>query len=560
MFPPPRPEADGEYGEGLAPFSVDGPLIAVISTGNQHIRVFDRNGMVASAKVSTGRNGHETPEGVFSIIERKVEHNSNLYDDASMPFMQRITWTGVALHEGSVPGYRASHGCIRLPSGFAERLFRTTKIATRVVIVPHDGVPLPLSHPVLFQPGPPPPAPKPSPATEAAAPAQPAPGDAAASAQPAPGDTAASASDQPMVVGVALAAEPAAAAAPTAPEPPVAAPAPTPPAPTGAELKARRAAAERRQTELATAVTEARASARPRFVEQGQAEKALRQALALAHRAERHAQALEEAVLAARWGADEDSAIAAHLDALIELALAQGREETAREVSVEKAAAARAAQDTVRKLEAERQAAQNEARVITRKLAPITIFVSRQTGRIYVRQAFREVMDVPVTIRDPDRQLGTHVFTALDAGENSETVKWVALSVDGPAAEASEAEQSHKRRRGEGRKSAGHAGDPLQAARMALDRIEMPQEVLARVMPVLQPGSTLIVSDLGPSVETGPGTDVVVQTKGEQQAVQTIASFTAKKKSGTAAEAGYTPPSARRRDGWASSRNYWGRW
>lgn len=549
LFPSPRPDPDGEYGEGLRPFEADGPLIAVVSTGSQHIRVFDRNGMIAAAKVSTGRKGNETPEGVFSILERKVEHNSNLYDDASMPFMQRITWSGVALHEGVVPGYRASHGCIRLPSGFAERLFRTTRMATRVVIVPHDGIPLPMSHPVLFQPGLPPAVPEAIPAAQPTE-AQPAP------AAQAPETGPDSAGEPPMMLGATLPQSPAP-SAPATPETPAAAP--PAPAPTGAELKARRKAAEDRLAAATQAISDGRVGVRSRLVEQGHAEKALRQATVLANRAEGRAQSLAAAFTAARSEPDETTAVAEHIEAMIELAQLRGREDTAREVAAEKAAAARVVLDQVKKLESERQSAQNEIRSIARRLSPVTIFVSRQTGRVYVRQSFREIMDVPVTIRDPDRQLGTHVFTALDADGSSDTVKWVALTIDADWSEPAEAEQTRKSRKGEARKPEAPAAkrDPLAAARLALDRVEIPQAVLARVMPALQPGSTLIVSDLGPSIETGPNTDIVVQTKGEEQARQSIANFLAKKK----AEAAYYSPSARRRDsGWGPPGNYWYRW
>ena len=260
---PPRPDPDGDYGEGLPAFEAEGPLIAVVSTGSQQIRVFDKNGMIAASKVSTGRKGYDTPEGVFSIIERKVEHNSNLYDDAEMPFMQRITWSGVALHQGVVPGYRASHGCIRLPDGFAERLFRTTRPQTRVVIVPHDAVPLPLSHRVLFQPGQPParPAVADSPALTGQAPAAP-------HTMPV-GD---GGDDRPMMLGGRLPPRPDVSSQPA----PVAAPAATPPpapGPTVAELKARRIAAERKHAAATKMVEAEKVKVRPRLVEQGQAEK-----------------------------------------------------------------------------------------------------------------------------------------------------------------------------------------------------------------------------------------------------------------------------------------------
>ena len=90
-----------------------GPLLVVVSIGAQRLAVYDKHGRVLESQVSSGRVGYETPQGVFAIIERNREHFSNLYDDAPMPNMQRITWSGVAMHAGRLPGYAASHGCIR---------------------------------------------------------------------------------------------------------------------------------------------------------------------------------------------------------------------------------------------------------------------------------------------------------------------------------------------------------------------------------------------------------------------------------------------------------------
>jgi hypothetical protein len=91
------------------------PILAIVSLRNQQITVYDADGWILRAPVSSGQKGRETPAGVFSIIEKEAEHYSNLYDDAFMPNMQRITWSGIALHGGVVPGYPASHGCIRMP-------------------------------------------------------------------------------------------------------------------------------------------------------------------------------------------------------------------------------------------------------------------------------------------------------------------------------------------------------------------------------------------------------------------------------------------------------------
>ena len=98
-----------------------GPLFAVLSLSDQRISVYNSDGVVTRSRVSTGMPGHRTPAGIFTIIGRERYHHSNIYSGAPMPYMQRITWSGIAMHLGVVPGYPASHGCIRLPAGSAER-------------------------------------------------------------------------------------------------------------------------------------------------------------------------------------------------------------------------------------------------------------------------------------------------------------------------------------------------------------------------------------------------------------------------------------------------------
>ena len=126
------------------------PIIAIVSLRNQRITVYDANGWILRAPVSSGQKGRETPAGIFSVIQKNAEHYSNLYDDAYMPHMQRITWSGIALHGGPLPGYPASHGCIRMPFGFAARLFDATRMGMRVVVVPSDAAPVEITHPALF--------------------------------------------------------------------------------------------------------------------------------------------------------------------------------------------------------------------------------------------------------------------------------------------------------------------------------------------------------------------------------------------------------------------------
>jgi hypothetical protein len=130
-----------------------GPLVMVISLDEQLAYVY-RNGLrIGVSTVSTGKKGKETPTGVFTILQKKKEHRSNLYDDAPMPFMQRLTWDGVALHAGNLPGYPASHGCVRLPYEFARRLFDVTTFNMTVVVAQEARQNAELAHPGLFAPG-----------------------------------------------------------------------------------------------------------------------------------------------------------------------------------------------------------------------------------------------------------------------------------------------------------------------------------------------------------------------------------------------------------------------
>jgi hypothetical protein len=115
----------------LAP---DGPLLMIVNLATQRVIVFRNGTPIAASTISTGKKGYETPTGVFTILQKAKEHFSKTYDNAPMPNMQRLTWKGIALHAGKLPGYPASHGCIRLPPGFAALLFGTTSLGMTVVI------------------------------------------------------------------------------------------------------------------------------------------------------------------------------------------------------------------------------------------------------------------------------------------------------------------------------------------------------------------------------------------------------------------------------------------
>jgi len=111
-----------------------GPLFLVIDLSAQRALLYRNDVAIAASKISTGSGGRETPTGVFTILQKEIVHRSRTYDDAPMPYMQRLTWKGVAMHAGHDPGYPASHGCIRLPRGFAKRLYGVTKLGTPVMI------------------------------------------------------------------------------------------------------------------------------------------------------------------------------------------------------------------------------------------------------------------------------------------------------------------------------------------------------------------------------------------------------------------------------------------
>nr|WP_314094646.1 L,D-transpeptidase family protein [uncultured Shinella sp.] len=133
--------------------TLEGPLQIIVSKDLQELKIYDGDVVVATSHVSTGKAGHSTPTGIFSILEKKRTHFSNIYDSAPMPFMQRLTWSGIALHaSNSVPSYPASHGCVRLPNAFAKTLFSVTRRGGHVLITDREIVPQEIVHAALFKP------------------------------------------------------------------------------------------------------------------------------------------------------------------------------------------------------------------------------------------------------------------------------------------------------------------------------------------------------------------------------------------------------------------------
>lgn len=130
----------------------DGPVVIVVSLPAQRLYVYRDGVLVGASTVSTGRQGHETPTGVFTILQKDKDHHSSIYNNASMPFTERLTWSGVALHAGNLPGYPTSHGCVHMPLAFSKDLFGLTGLGTPVIIADSHSGPADVLHPGLVLP------------------------------------------------------------------------------------------------------------------------------------------------------------------------------------------------------------------------------------------------------------------------------------------------------------------------------------------------------------------------------------------------------------------------
>ena len=343
---PKRSEEDRKESPAKPPA---GPLTIIISIADQRLTVYGGGAQIAQAPISTGMPGHPTPMGVFTVIQKQKWHRSNIYSGAPMPFMQRITWSGVAMHAGVLPGYPASHGCIRLPADFATRFYGMTRLGARVIVARNAVAPVEISHPNLF-------APK-KPVTMAAA--------------------------LPMTTAqadlIAVDASP---------------PTVTPENPDAAKS--------------------------------GDAAK------------------------------PKDTPV---------------------------------------------------------RSGPVSVFISRKEKKLFVRQNFQTLFDMPVTIGNPEAPLGTHVFTAMELKDDGAAYRWSAVSI--PSEYPRGGAAAEKGPRG-GREKGGKPPVPavqLPAAADALSRIDIPKDASDRISEMLSPGFSLIVSDNGISDETGSDTDFVILTR-----------------------------------------------
>lgn len=120
----------------------EGPLKIVVLLDVQRMYVFQNDSLIGFTTISAGKKGKETPTGIFNILQKNIDHKSNLYSNAPMPYMQRLTWDGIALHAGHIPGYPASHGCIRMPLAFAKSLYGVTGMDQEVVVLQNTSTPV----------------------------------------------------------------------------------------------------------------------------------------------------------------------------------------------------------------------------------------------------------------------------------------------------------------------------------------------------------------------------------------------------------------------------------
>ena len=489
-----------------------GPLVIAISIEKQRVRVYDSNGFFAESPVSSGTKSHPTPMGVFSIIQKHKMHHSNIYSGAPMPYMQRITWSGVAMHQGVLPGYPASHGCIRMPMAFAQKMWVWTKMGARVVITPGEISPASFSHPMLVTQKsvpvatdvPPVDAPlgvKSDKGADAGLELRTTVGHAALTR------TADASSAIPVNAAVTMSdAAPAAASGEAKSD---TAKAETDQAPKNVDT----AASDEKPAETTAAVHSTANAEVDARLEDKTAETKFETA------SETKAEAKVEASAEATKPETTKPEAAKPETAKVEPAKAD--EPKAAEKAIEKAAETTPAETKA----ADAPDAKKDpsrlpglARGELKRDGQVAVLISRKDGKLYVRQNFKPMFDVPVTIAPSDRLLGTHVFTAEVDKNDPNALRWsvVSMPVTARNAQANDDERTARRRKGAppAPVEAKPAPAPNSAAE-ALDRITVPPEAMARIAEVLTTGSSIVVSDqsINAGGETGEGTEFIVKLR-----------------------------------------------
>lgn len=467
-----------------------GTVYAVVSLPDQHITVYDATGRIAQSRISSGKAGKRTPTGVFSVIGKKRFHRSNLYSGAPMPWMQRITWSGIALHAGVIPGYPASHGCIRLPNAFAPKLYSLTDMGARIIVSPGDVKPETITHTIL-------PTPKmqlaPTAAQQAAAPEKAAVELASSDASDAAKATAAAgepaltpggeASQQPALLN---------------------------PIAYAVALK-KQAEAERSAADATSKA--ALESAQKTGAEARAATEAVSDAEAALKRAEEKlaAASQEDRANAPETTASTGAATVPNPELVADVDKAREALDQTRTVDAQKSQAAFEAVEVYKRADEAAKAAAERVAEAERRRKQVSVFVSKKEGKIFVRQDWKAVWEAPVTIRDPERPLGTHIYTAVDVETDGSKVHWTAISMPPENAKATPARRGSKGAKAEA--SAPSASLTPETATGALDRIEMPEGARELIGELLWTGGSLIVSDHPRSYEMGEYTDFIVLTR-----------------------------------------------
>lgn len=449
-----------------------GPIVIAISIEKQQLKLYDQNGLFAETPVSTGMRGHSTPMGVFSIIQKNKYHRSNIYSNAPMPYMQRITWSGVAMHAGVLPGYPASHGCIRMPMNFAMRMWGWTRMGARVIVTPGEVSPADFSHPMLI-------ARKPESKPVAATP------DAQNHTSTTPK------TDRSSIVD--------------------AAPLDT------AQLRLTPIHDKTEPVRTADA-----SGAIPQKDDVGvtiaQASDAGRDGSLAPSEASR-----EEAKEILKETSSDAPKDAARDDATKNApggAVASGDKSADEKPADQKTETTNADKDQARATDPVApsvtpvtvtpplEGAAEFVGPIKPRSGHIAAFVSRKENKLYVRQNFEPWFEVPITIAASDHPLGTHIFTARADKDNAGAFRWSVVSLPAPVRAIRVDDDKPRRKRAAAAEPA--APPPASSPAEALDRLTLPDDAMKRIASALAPGGSLVVSDLGLGDETGRGTDFIV--------------------------------------------------
>lgn len=463
-----------------------GPLVIVISIDRQKVTIYDSNGVFAEAPVSTGMKGHSTPMGVFSVIQKHKFHHSNIYSGAPMPYMQRITWSGVAMHAGVLPGYPASHGCIRMPMAFAVKMWNWTKMGARVIVSPGQMTPHNFSHPMLASLRvPPQPAASLEPATSVGDKADKgAPETKVTEAKPVETKTASAEGVRELrsSVGHTVMTDVTTGNAPVREE-----------AAKTEIAKSEIAKSEIAKTEIKTDIQSAEASEPAK-----QPDTAAKPA---------------EAAKATADDKPADNVEAAKSEPVkTDAAMTENKPDA----PVTAIAPAPAVSPDAKKDQTHvADPAPSVKPDLPKRAGQIAVFISRKDSKLYVRQNFAPLFDVPVTIAASERPLGTHVFTAEVDKTDTNALHWSVVSLPVTARSAAREDDSRLTRRQRGAAVIPVAAKPVitpDSPAEALDRITIPADAMAKINEMLTTGGSVIVSDQGINQgETGEGTDFIVR-------------------------------------------------